>query len=178
MEYGTHTSNAALRFFFGVDSSLAYFLGLSLEQKIVKRRPDALWAADPAGEVMCAYQVTETNAENETYCARSFEDAFFHVNRAFMTSASAVADEDDLPKFPSLKPRALAEFINGGKPDVMADKGIDKKPSFAIEILLNSKPTKLTKTDMGGEVREFTMEFGNWNIPKYIQEGLRWIKVG
>lgn len=178
VEYGTHTSNAALRFFFGVDSSLAYFLGLSLEQKIVKRRPDALWAADPAGEVMCAYQVTETNAENETYCARSFEDAFFHVNRAFMTSASAVADEDDLPKFPSLKPRALAEFINGGKPDVMADKGIDKKPSFAIEILLNSKPTKLTKTDMGGEVREFTMEFGNWNIPKYIQEGLRWIKVG
>lgn len=177
VEHGTHTSNAALRFFFGAGSALAYFLSLSLGQKTVKRRLDGLWAMDPTGEVMCVYQVTETNAENETYCARSFEDAFFHVNRAFMTSASSVTDEDDLPKFPSLKPRALAEFIGGGKPNVMADKGIGKKPSFAIEILLNSETTKLTKTNMGGEVREFTMEFSNWNIPKYIQEGLRWIKL-
>ncbi|MGV4857801.1 ATP-dependent nuclease [Acetobacter senegalensis] len=177
VEHGTHTSNAALRFFFGAGSALAYFLSLSPGQKTVKRRLDCLWAMDPTGEVMCVYQVTETNAENETYCARSFEDAFFHVNRAFMTSASSVTDEDDLPKFPSLKPRALAEFIGGGKPNVMADNGIDKKPSFAIEILLNSETTKLTKTNMGGEVREFTMEFSNWNIPKYIEEGLRWIKL-
>nr|WP_223843760.1 ATP-dependent endonuclease [Gluconobacter oxydans] len=178
VEHGTHTSNAALRFFFGVGSALAYFMTLSIGQKTVKRKLGGLWAIDPAGEVMCAYQVTETNAENETYCARSFEDAFFHVNRAFMRSASAVADEDGLPKFPSLKPRALADFIGGGAPYVMADKGIDKKPSFAIEILLNSETTKFTKTNMGGEFREFTMEFSNWNIPKYIQEGLRWIKVG
>lgn len=178
VEHGTHTSNAALRFFFGVGSALTYFRTLSLGQKTVKRKLDGLWAMDPAGEVMCAYQVTETNAENETYCARSFEDAFFHVNRAFMTSASAVADEDDPPKFPSLKPSALAEFIGGGKPDVMANKGIDKKPSFAIEILLNSETAKLTKSNMDGKAREFTLEFSNWNIPKYIQEGLRWIKIG
>ena len=178
VEGGTHTTNAALRFFFGVGPALAFFLGLSLEQKTVKKQPNALWTTDPEGEVMCAYQVTETNVENETYCARSFEDAFFHVNRAFITSANAVADEDAPPKFPSLKQGALTEFINGGKPEVMADKGIDKKPSFAIEILLNSETTKLTKTNRSGQAREFTLEFSNWNIPKYIDEGLRWIKVG
>lgn len=174
---GTHTTNAALRFFFGVGSALAYFLGLATEQKTVKKKPDSLWAADLAGEVMCAYQVTETNAEGETYCARSFEDAFFHANRAFMTSTSAVADDDDPPKFPSLKQGALAEFIGGGKPDEMANNGIDKKPSFAIEILLNSETTKVTKTNKSGQAREFPLEFSNWNIPKYIHEGLRWIKM-
>jgi hypothetical protein len=127
---------------------------------------------------MCAYQVSETNADNETYCARSFEDAFFHVNRAFMKSANAVGKEDDLPKFPSLKQGALTEFIGGGNPGVMADNGIDKKPSFAIEILLNSETTTLKKSNKDGQAKDFTLEFNNWNIPNYIQEGLRWIKVG
>jgi hypothetical protein len=127
---------------------------------------------------MCAYQVIETNAEDEKYCARSFEDAFFHVNRAFMKSVNVKADDDDPPKFPSLKQDALAEFIGGGSPYEMADKGIGKKPSFAIEILLNSQTTKQTKENRGGETREFTLEFSNWNIPKYIHEGLRWIKLG
>lgn len=174
---GTHTSNAALKFFFGVGSALPYFLGLVTQQKTVKKKSDSLWAADPAGEVMCAYQVTETNAEGETYCARSFEDAFFHVNRAFMKSASAAADDDDPHRFPSLKQGALAEFIGGGKPDDMANNGIQKKPSFAIEILLNSSTTKVTNANKSGQVREFTMDFSNWNIPKYIHEGLRWIKT-
>lgn len=175
---GTHTTNHALRFFFGGNSDLDYFMRLALQNKAVKKKPDALWATDPAGEVMCAYQVTETNAENETYCARSFEDAFFHVNRAFMKSATAVADDDDPPKFPSLKQGALADFIGGGKPGLMADNGIDKKPSFAIEILLNSETTTLTKTNKGGKEQKFTLEFSNWNIPKYIYEGLKWIKMG
>lgn len=177
VEGATHTTNAALRFFFGVGDALAYFLGLALEQKTVKKA-GALWTADPAGEIMCAYQVAETNDESETYCGRSFEDAFFHVNRAFMKSAGAVANDDDLPKFPSLKRGALAEFIAGGDPGAMADKGIDKKPSFAIEILLNSESTKITNINKDGVSQEFTLEFSNWNIPKYIQEGLKWIKVG
>lgn len=177
VEGGTHTTNAALRFFFGVGSALVYFLKLATEQKTVKKKPDSLWAPDPAGEVMCAYQVTETNAEGETYCARSFEDAFFHVNRAFMTSTCAVADDDESPKFPSLKQSALTEFIGGGKSDEMANNGISKKPSFAIEILLNSETTKVTKTNKSGQTREFLLEFSNWNIPKYIHEGLKWIKM-
>lgn len=174
---GTHTTNAALKFFFGASHSLSYFVGLSFDQKTVRKNSSSLWTADPAGRVMCAYQVVETNAEKEIYCARSFEDAFFHVNRAFMKSASEVDDEADPPKFPSLKQGALSQFLSGGKPDVMADKGIDKKPSFAIEILLNSETAKIIKLNKEGQSREFTIEFSNWNIPKYIDEGLRWIKV-
>ncbi len=177
VEGGTHTTNAALKFFFGVGSALSYFLGLAAEQKTVKKKADSLWAPDPAGEVMCAYQVTETNAEGETYCARSFEDAFFHVNRAFMTSASAVTNDDDPPKFPSLRQGALAEFIAGGTPDDLANNGIQKKPSFAIEILLNSETKIETKSNKSGHQREFSMEFSNWKIPNYIHEGLRWIKM-
>lgn len=174
---GTHTTNAALKFFFNVDDALAYFLELATDQKTVKKIGSD-WTSDPAGEVMCAYQVGETNAENEVYCARSFEDAFFHVNREFMKAASAVDNDEDPPNFPSLNKSALAKFIDGGSPDEMSKKGIKKKPSFAIEILLNSQKITSTRMNKSGEERDFTLEFSNWNIPKYIQEGLKWIKVG
>ena len=41
----------------------------------------------------------------------------------------------------------------------IAQECIDSKPSFAIEILLNSDD-----------------DYSNWNIPSYIKEGLEWLK--
>ncbi|CEE91372.1 hypothetical protein XNA1_2060003 [Xenorhabdus nematophila str. Anatoliense] len=58
----------------------------------------------------------------------------------------------------------------------MAEKGIAKKPSFAIEILLNSQSTKVTKINSAGKSKEFDLEFSNWETPQYIDEGLTWIK--
>ena len=56
-------------------------------------------------------------------------------------------------------------FRNGDYgPYEFADKAIGSKPSFAIEILLNSIESEDGK------------QFSNWNIPAYIQEGLKWLK--
>lgn len=174
----THTTNGALKFFLGLGSALVNYLGLKIEQKTIQKKPGANWVADPDGQVMCVYQVEEKNAEGVDYCARSFEDAFFHINRQFIKVASATADDDDPPRFPSLKRDALADYLTGGDSFVMADEGISKKPSFAIEILLNSVTTKITKTRKDGATQEFDLEFSNWNTPRYIHEGLKWIKVG
>ncbi len=46
----------------------------------------------------------------------------------------------------------------------LAENCIDKKPSFAMEILLNSKPD-----DNGND-------FSNWDILNYIKEGLLWLR--
>ena len=46
----------------------------------------------------------------------------------------------------------------------LAEKCVDKKPSLAMEILLNSKAD------------DNNNEFSNWQIPAYIKEGLLWLK--
>ena len=88
--------------------------------------------------------------------ARSFEDSFFHLNRKFIT--------DNKEKFKSLK---NIKYFDDNDIDVyeLAEKCIDKKPAFAIEILLNSKKDESTG-----------FEFSNWEIPSYIKEGLLWLK--
>jgi putative ATP-dependent endonuclease of OLD family len=46
----------------------------------------------------------------------------------------------------------------------LADNCVTRKPSFAIEVLLNSKE------DTDGN------PFSNWEIPAYIREGLLWLQ--
>ncbi|MFT6960543.1 MAG: hypothetical protein ACJAWV_000243 [Flammeovirgaceae bacterium] len=104
------------------------------------------------GNVLLVYQTTENS-----YCARSFEDAFFSINKAF------VIDENN--NFPSLKPKYLKQYKDGDiEHFCFSEKAIIKKPSFAMEILMNSE------TDNKGN------QFSNWEIPAYIQEGLNWLK--
>ena len=45
-----------------------------------------------------------------------------------------------------------------------AEKCVAKKPSLAMEILMNSED------DADGK------EFANWNTPSYIKEGLVWLR--
>ena len=104
------------------------------------------------------FQTEETNTGGQRYHARSFEDAFFHVNKSLLTDASV--------PFDSLTQKYVRKFINN-EIDVydFCELGIGSKPSLAIEILLNSKTDKTT-----GE------PFVNWRIPAYIKEGLIWLK--
>lgn len=175
----THTTNYALQFFFGVGGDLSYFLGLTAEQKIV-RKNEAInsWEGNPNGQVMCVYQVSESNAEGDEYNARSFEDAFFHINRPFVNIAYNSDGKIDKTKFPSLAGKYLKQYLEGSSSFEMAEKGISKKPSFAIEILLNSQAIQFEEQNPAGESKEFIVEFNNWNTPRYIEEGLTWIKVG
>jgi len=88
--------------------------------------------------------------EENTYHARSFEDAFIHLNREFV--------KGNKDTFQGIK--NASDFDDGGKSSYdLADKCIKKKTHFALDILYHSNEN-----------------FSNWNIPAYIKNGLLWLK--
>lgn len=149
----SHTSNHSLLFFHSKErKDLKYFKELSFEEKKLTRNENNTWEKSPDGCLMIAYQIKE-----KSYHARSFEDAFIHLNKDFITCTDN--------SFPSIKPAYLKKYEDEeiGVFE-FANKAINKKTSFAIEVLLNSK-----KDDDGNK-------FINWEIPAYIKEGLTWLK--
>jgi len=158
-----YISNASLKYFFssmleglGDDKKLDYFKSLSFTSKQLKKNPaDNKWILSTDGHITITYQTKEKNTKDVDYCARSFEDAFFHLNRQFII--------DNKSNFKSLKNIDYFDDTTKDSYD-LADKCVGKKPSFAMEILLNSKAD------------EDKNEFSNWQIPAYIKEGLSWLK--
>jgi predicted ATP-dependent endonuclease of OLD family len=148
------SSNASLKFFFGAND-LEIFSSKEIKDKRLSKIEDVngderKWQVKDNGHLLIIYQTAETG-----YGARSFEDAFFHINKKFL--------EDNRDKFPSLTKKWIDKFLDDGDAcDVFefSEKAVGKKPPLAIEILLNSKDK----------------EFSNWEIPAYIKEGLLWLK--
>jgi putative ATP-dependent endonuclease of OLD family len=151
------TTNASLAFFHG-RNDITYFLGLTIQTKSMLKDHSVdppLWKTNQGGHLAIVHQVNEKNSGGKDSLARSFEDAFFHLNRQFIV--------DNKAGFKSLK--HIKYFEDAAKTSYeLAESCIDKKPSFAIEVLLNSK------TDSDDK------EFSNWKTPKYIREGLEWLK--
>lgn len=88
--------------------------------------------------------------EENTYHARSFEDAFIHLNRAFV--------KGNKDTFQGIK--NASDFDDDAKsPYVLADNCVKKKTHFALDILYHSDEN-----------------FSNWDIPAYIKNGLLWLK--
>jgi predicted ATP-dependent endonuclease of OLD family len=148
------TSNNSLQFFHkkGTNLLLDYFKKLSFDWKILRKNRRKEWVSNRKGKLAVIFQTVDCG-----YYARSFEDAFFHINKGFITNPDN--------SFPSLKPTYLKKFKNDniGCFD-FSEKAVNKKPSLAIEILLNSV------TDKNGN------EYSNWEIPAYIKEGLLWLR--
>lgn len=135
-------------------SELDFYLKLDLTDKLLRKDVEQKqWVPDKNGNMLVIYQVTETDSNGKQYCARSFEDSFFHLNRQFII--------DNKDNFKSLK--NIKYFEEGKDPYFLAENCVEKKPNFAMEILLNSK-------------EENDLEFSNWEIPLYIKEGLLWLK--
>lgn len=88
--------------------------------------------------------------EENAYHARSFEDAFIHINRAF------VNDKKD--EFQGLQNRKLFDEAANDAYSLAASC-IKKKTHFALDILYHSDEN-----------------LSNWNIPAYIKNGLLWLK--
>jgi len=154
------TTNASLKHFHGGNGDIKYYLDLSINFKVLRKKFKAgppRWVSNRKGNLLMVYQVAEGNAAGLVYYPRSFEDAFFHLNRQFVT--------DNKASFKSLKNIKYFEDNTKGSYE-LAEECVGSKPSFAIEVLLNSK------TDAVGN------EFANWKTPKYIVEGLEWIKQG
>lgn len=176
---GSQTSNTSLLFFYK-GKTLTDFLVLAQAQRLLKKDLTSKdWIPDDAlGYLLCVYQTKET-ADDTEYHARSFEDAFFHINRPFI--AQHTFDAQDVfignQKFPTLTQSKMKKFAKSEIDAWEMASGVGSKPSFAMEILLNSEQvvTELQNTATG-EKTEITREFMNWNVPSYIREGLKWLK--
>ena len=146
------TSNNSLLFFHSKNrTDLGYFIDLPFAAKTLSKINGA-WEQDDNGTLLLAYQ-TEENG----YHGRSFEDAFFSLNKSLLG--------DEAENFPSLTKKWFEKYVGNdpGDPLEFAEKAVGSKPSLAIEILLNSK------TDNG-------QEYNNWQVPNYMKEGLEWLR--
>lgn len=142
------TSNDSIKFFFEKyidnDDCLEILKNIQTKDKILTK-VESSWEKNENGNLMIQYQLKE---DSINYYPRSFEDAFICINSDFIKNYD----------FPSLKHKEIIEE-EPNEYYKIANKCIDSKPSFAIEILLNSDD-----------------DYSNWNIPKYIKEGLEWLK--
>jgi putative ATP-dependent endonuclease of the OLD family len=145
------STNASIEYFIGTNL-LNELIGKSKDERILKKcREQNKWVPDENGHLLVAYQ-----NEEDGYHGRSFEDAFFNLNRDFITS--------EHNHFLSLKKSYLEKYKNE-EIDVyeFAKDGVGSKASLAIEILLNSKKISNEETN-------------NWKIPQYIKDSLIWLK--
>lgn len=177
---GTHTSNSALNFYLKqqleshTNCPKEQLMKLTIENKTIipteaknnEGQNTTVWTSDIAGRVLVVYQVEEENSNGEKYAARSFEDAFFHINKTFFTDLGGATVEDNTKickeNFQGLQNIKML-FDNTNDSFDLASKCVKKKPSLAMDILLNSKSSD-------------TEDFINWEIPKYIKEGLEWLR--
>lgn len=156
---GVDYSNEAIRFFFRkpkfdnnnkpilneyIFPSLNDLKGYTLPNKLFNK-VDGVWTNQDDGKLCVVYQIEENG-----YNARSFEDAFIHVNKEYVNM--------NKDTFKGLKNKA--HFENGAKNAyALAEECIKKKTHFALDILYHSDE-----------------ELSNWKIPAYIKEGLLWLK--
>ena len=150
------TTNSSLKYFYGT-GSLEFFKGRETKEMLLSKkvfkvgdREERKWDKDKKGILLCVYQT-----EEKGYHARSFEDAFFHINRQFIINNKT--------SFSSLK--NIEDFDDETNDAFdLAENCVSKKPALAIEILLNSCSDSEEK------------EFDAWQIPEYIKKGLLWLK--
>lgn len=148
------TSNNAIKNYFRV-KEIDTLLALNASDKVFSwDAENKQWKKDPNGNMRVYFQVEEGD-----YQARSFEDGFIHINLPFIRENKA--------KIIGLKPNKVEAFLGNGENSndayALAEDGIESKATFAVEIIYLSKK----KNDK---------DFCGWSIPKYIKEGLLWIR--
>ncbi len=126
------------------NESLSYFLKQDIKVLIASIKNFLV-----KNDSLCiAFQHSE-----ETYHARSFEDAFIHINRSF------IKENKDI--FNGIKNASYFDLTGNDKKEAydLANECIKKKTHFALDILFHSDEN-----------------YNNWQIPSYIKEGLVWLQ--
>ena len=132
---GTKTSNSAINHFFK-EAAWNDLKALPIHNRTIII----------GSSMVCICYQQEENA----YHARSFEDAFIHLNREFVKGNKST--------FQGIK--NASDFDDDTKtPYDLANSCIKKKTHFALDILYHADE-----------------KFSNWNIPAYIKNGLLWLK--
>jgi len=140
---GVSYSNDAISHYFNAPT-LANLKGYSLQNKLLNKI-NGNWVNQPDGKLCVVYQTDE-----DGYNARSFEDAFIHLNRDFV--------KDKKENFRGLQNRGYFD-VPANNAYLLAKDCIKKKTHFALDILFHSDNT-----------------LSNWKTPSYIKEGLLWLK--
>jgi len=141
--HGVSYSNDAITHYFN-SPTLANLKGYSLQNKLFNK-VNGNWVNQPNGKLCVVYQTDENG-----YNARSFEDAFIHLNRTFV--------KDNKDNFKGLQNRGYFD-VDANNAYHLAKECIKKKTHFALDILFHSDE-----------------KLSNWQIPSYIKEGLLWLK--
>lgn len=151
------TTNGSLKKFFK-GKSFEGLMNLKKDEKILsievktedRDKDDVEYKEDPSGNLRIAYQIKEKNSKGESYQATSFEDSFIHLNLGFVQKLA-----NKHGKNAGLKNIEKINNVNNISYE-LASNCIDSKTNFAIGVLM----------------------YGNnkWQIPKYIEEGLEWIR--
>lgn len=153
-----YTSNASLKSYFkelrdGNQLKVKKLISLRPEQKrLLWDEESNGWKTDETGNVAVFFQ-EEVNG----YHPRTFEDNFFEMNKEYF--------REHKDSFWGLKRSSLQKFLHDGGIDSyeLAETGIESKGTLAVEILYNS-------------TQEDGKDFCGWKIPKYLEEGLLWIR--
>ncbi len=148
----THTSNDALIHYLGLHNNnpsqtgdLSTLVQLGADSKALLHTTSG-WVPSAQGTLRLAYQCNENG-----YHARSFEDAFMHLNRDFITERAK--------EFTGLKNRKYLSDQSKTAYD-LASECVDKKTHFALDLVyLDASATETT-----------------WKTPGYIIEGLSWLR--
>jgi predicted ATP-dependent endonuclease of OLD family len=156
---GSGYSNAAIKHFYKlpklndagdrigsdyVEPNLKDLISYDMKRKVLSKSSDH-WINHSGGSLAVIYQTLDSD-----YIARSFEDAFIHVNRKFI--------DDNIDSFEGLKNKS--DFKSTVDSYDLAENCIKKKTHFALDIIYHSDES-----------------FANWKIPAYIREGLLWLKA-
>jgi putative ATP-dependent endonuclease of OLD family len=135
---GTHTSNETIKYYYTApDIHVAKF-----QEWMKNLKEGKLDSASP--NIKVAYQLYENK-----YQARSFEDAFVHINRAtvenYLDSLNGLKNKDEFKKI--------------ADPYTLIDTVLSKKSDFAASLLFLA----LTDKDV------------KWEMPFYVKQGLDWM---
>lgn len=146
---GQKTSNTAIKHYMKIDD-VEQLITKTVNDKRFKRNDTARDInQDANGNIMLCYQVKEG-----AYQPRSFEDAFYAANETFMCTKTFTDA--------AIKESALESFKEDKDPYKLADN-VKSKASMAFEIIMQSDS-------------DDAHTFLGWNIPKYIKEGLIWLR--
>lgn len=140
----TTTTNASIKYFLN-EKDIKKILSFS-NRPIMVEFDDTTkqWKLSEEGQLAISFQKNEYG-----YQARSFEDAFLSRNLNFVV--------ENKNNFLSLKNRKM--LVNSATDyDVLADDCIDKKTTFALDVILYD--------GINGK---------EWVTPEYIKEGLEWL---
>ena len=148
-----YSSNSSIKKYFGCREISQLIAKGQRDKRFSWDATNKCWVNNSTGNFLVCYQTKQG-----TYLARSFEDNFFAINKQFL--------KDNQEKIIGLQKKQLialnSRWTNANVYD-LAENGIKSKATFAVEIIYLSK-------------KEDNKDFGGWNIPKYLMEGLLWLR--